>query len=279
MESKEDILSEMLVKAVIDSISEVQSLNNRERVYYVDYKRAMMPKIKELSEAGHSDLNHITIEAYLVKAYVEEKYLLYANEDFSQYSIYEKDGFTDWPTAMALRFPGYKFDQSTLTIENSEDSSTIDFEDLKSLLLSTSEDTVSFKAFQSITAIQSIFLNSKVPPPKVLYASFMRSGSTLFRKYLESITGIATGSIYPNNYTMNFSLLSSGFKGETHTGNDIWIFKAHHPFLFSQASNPGVHKVMVCVRNPLDVIASFWHLRLTQTHTKSGKIVKQGEDD
>lgn len=98
----------------------------------------------------------------------------------------------------------------------------------------------------------------------------MRSGNTLLRKYLESITGITTGSIYPNFYSMNFSLLSAGFKGETHLDDDsVWVFKAHHPFLFSQVSNPKVKKVLVCVRNPLDVIVSYVLQRLTQTHTKS----------
>jgi|LauGreDrversion4_2_1035121.scaffolds.fasta_scaffold1501881_1 hypothetical protein len=85
----------------------------------------------------------------------------------------------------------------------------------------------------------------------------MRSGNTLMRKYLESITGIATGSIYPNFYTMNFSLLAAGFKGETHLDDSVWVFKAHHPFLFSQVSNPKVSKAIVCVRNPYDVIVSF----------------------
>ena len=84
------------------------------------------------------------------------------------------------------------------------------------------------------------------------------------RKYLESVTGVVTGSIYPNFFTMNFSLLSAGFKGETHHDDDsVWVFKAHHPFLFSQVSNPKVAKALVCVRNPLDVIVSFMQLRLT----------------
>ena len=85
---------------------------------------------------------------------------------------------------------------------------------------------------------QALFLDKKDKVDSILYASFMRSGNTLMRKYLENVTGIATGSIYPNFYTMNFSLLAAGFKGETHYDDSVWLFKAHHPFLFSQVSNP-----------------------------------------
>jgi hypothetical protein len=97
------------------------------------------------------------------------------------------------------------------------------------------------------------------------------------RRYLEQITNIATGSIYPNFYTMNFSLLSAGFKGESHTGDSVFIFKAHHPFLFSQTANPRIHKALVCVRNPYDVIVSYMQLRLTQTHTKSCEFTEEEE--
>ncbi len=55
------------------------------------------------------------------------------------------------------------------------------------------------QAFESyISTHGSGFLDEMCKVNKVLYSSFMRSGSTFFRKYLEAITGVATGTPYSN---------------------------------------------------------------------------------
>ena len=60
----------------------------------------------------------------------------------------------------------------------------------------------------------SMNLDQKCEVPQVLFASLMRSGNTFFRKLLENITGIDTGSNLTNGFTLNFMLMAQGLKGE-----------------------------------------------------------------
>ena len=82
---------------------------------------------------------------------------------------------------------------------------------------------------QNLAEYGAMFLD-KTPLENVIFASFPRSGNTFTRKYLETITGIVTGS---DNHTL-MSLLSlecslPGFKGELHVGSEVWVNKTHFP--------------------------------------------------
>lgn len=114
------------------------------------------------------------------------------------------------------------------------------------------------------------FLDELCKVPKVLYSSFLRSGSTFFRKYLESITGVATGTPYSNQIIVDFALAALGFKGEGHHKDEkTWFVKSHFPVQFRTPSSINVNKAIVCVRNPLDIIVSQLNLHLTLTHNKN----------
>ena len=96
---------------------------------------------------------------------------------------------------------------------------------------SSSFDSYEIKAFESyITQNGCGFLDEMCKVPKVLYSSFLRSGSTFFRKYLESITGVATGTPYSNQIIVDFALAALGFKGEGHHKDEkTWFVKSHFP--------------------------------------------------
>lgn len=91
----------------------------------------------------------------------------------------------------------------------------------------------------------------------------------MLRKYLESITGIVTGSTQPNDNTVNFAIMTSGLKGEGHKDNDVWFVKSHFPGIAPNFGSVVIKKTVVSVRNPIDVMMSFLNFKLTFSHTKS----------
>lgn len=104
---------------------------------------------------------------------------------------------------------------------------------------------------------------------QIIYASYLRSGNTFLRNFLESITGIVTGSTQPNTDSLNFALLASGLKGEGHIGKDTLFVKTHYPLISPTVGSLTVKKAVVCVRNPIDTLASYFQFKLTYSHTKS----------
>mmetsp|Transcript_18422 Transcript_18422/g.17541 ORF Transcript_18422/g.17541 Transcript_18422/m.17541 type:complete len:122 (-) Transcript_18422:420-785(-) len=61
-----------------------------------------------------------------------------------------------------------------------------------------------------------------------------------------------------------------GFKGEQIDDSRVWMKKTHFPYDFVGLTFPqNGSKAIVCIRNPLDIISSMFHLYLTTTHTKT----------
>jgi hypothetical protein len=77
----------------------------------------------------------------------------------------------------------------------------------------------------------------------------------MLRGFLESITGIFTGSDMPLDLT--FPLQQMGALGEEHSGDDgsCWITKTHFP-MESFEIKFHASKMIVIVRNPIDVVPS-----------------------
>ena len=103
------------------------------------------------------------------------------------------------------------------------------------------------------------FLNGAPFANKVAYASYSRSGNTFFRLYLEQIGGIFTGSDGDLNYALHYSLQFCGFSGEAKVNDECWFVKTHYPL--GKETQFEAQKVILCVRNPLDVVTSmfnFW---------------------
>lgn len=71
---------------------------------------------------------------------------------------------------------------------------TIDIDEhCKLLLTKFSEELYKQKLLDQTFGTQAKFLSGK-PPLAISYTSYPRSGNTFLRKYLENITGVATGS-------------------------------------------------------------------------------------
>jgi len=98
------------------------------------------------------------------------------------------------------------------------------------------------------------FLNGdSIAGNKTAYQSLPRSGNTFLRRYLELITGIPTGSDNPLKYVIPLQML--GFIGEAITDDTVWIIKTHDP-MRPWGIDFECNKIIVCVRNPFDVISS-----------------------
>jgi len=103
-------------------------------------------------------------------------------------------------------------------------------------------------------------------PGITLLASYPRSGNTLLRTWLESITGILTCSDTRPDRPLSIAL-----------ANDMQLVgeglcqppftKTHWPERIGFRSFTA-HRIVLVVRNPWDVLDSFWNLNVTNTHTK-----------
>jgi hypothetical protein len=101
-------------------------------------------------------------------------------------------------------------------------------------------------------------LDGTVEVPKILFGSLMRSGNTFFRKTLESITGINTGSNLSNLASLNFYLMAQGFRAEAIIDDRSWVIKTHYPYIYPFCVPVKGCKGIVLVRNPLDMVVSLF---------------------
>lgn len=111
------------------------------------------------------------------------------------------------------------------------------------------------------------FLDNQKPIDgnKVSFNSFPRSGNSFLRRFLEQITGISTGANISLHTSTSLQIM--GLMGENIVDDRAWIIKAHHPFLIPESIDYVCNKVIVCVRNPLDVLPSWASLTNTLNHS------------
>eukprot|EP00980_Cylindrotheca_fusiformis_P012806 scaffold3151_cov110-Cylindrotheca_fusiformis.AAC.4 len=103
-------------------------------------------------------------------------------------------------------------------------------------------------------------------PGVTVLASYPRSGNTLLRSFLESVTGIVTSSDTRADRPLSQEL------ADRHdlVGEGLYlppICKTHWP----ERKGCRIYRArraIVVVRNPFDAIDSFWNLNLTNTHTE-----------
>jgi len=100
----------------------------------------------------------------------------------------------------------------------------------------------------------------------------------MMRKHFENITGIATGSDMVLKWSMNVALQYSGFKAEGIVNEQVWINKSHFPCRFPFDKEYSSDFALCCIRNPLDVIVSFFNMFLGMTHTNTIKGDFLGDD-
>ena len=98
----------------------------------------------------------------------------------------------------------------------------------------------------------------------VSYCSYSRCGNSFLRKYLEKITGIATGSDMVLEYSGD-CLQMPYFKAEEITDPTVWVYKSHNPQILPNSKLAKCNKVICTVRNPYDIIVSWLHFTGTMS--------------
>jgi hypothetical protein len=145
------------------------------------------------------------------------------------------DSYLKWSDLMNTFFSGYEINEKNNFIRTT--APTINYKGLISMLSKNYDPLIESAKPEELTNFENLlnvngpmFLDEKSAVNKVMYSSFPRSGSTFFRKYLESITGVPTGSPYSNKIMANFALCVLGLKGEGHHKDDeTWFVKSHFP--------------------------------------------------
>lgn len=114
-----------------------------------------------------------------------------------------------------------------------------------------------------------MFLDQSVDVPQIHFSSLMRSGNTFFRRTIETLTGVCTGSNLPNSISLNFALMAQGLKGEQIIDNRVWLIKTHFPYNYPFTVPVTGCTAIALVRNPLDMIVSLFQMAMTLTHNRT----------
>lgn len=103
-----------------------------------------------------------------------------------------------------------------------------------------------------------------------LLASYPRSGNTLLRTLLERVTGLVTGSDTRPDRPLSQALsLQYDLVGEGITSSAmVKVVKTHWPERRGCAI-VDAQRVILLVRNPYDVIDSYWNMNATNTHNQT----------
>ena len=164
-------------------------------------------------------------------------------------------------------FPSYILDATNKVIPGPS-TPTLNFDYVKELLLS--KDLSRNSELDWIKTERDRFLDGKVDMRAhgVAFCSYPRSGNTMLRVFLESITGITTGS----NDVLHgggLSLQTTGLKGESHTSDDrtVWIVKTHPIKAIIPWPKFTGTKAIYLIRNPIDMIVSEFTLYTAASHS------------
>lgn len=98
-------------------------------------------------------------------------------------------------------------------------------------------------------------------------------GSTLLRRYLELVTGIATGSDVVAGGSQPLS--AQGMVGEHIVDERVWIAKTSYPVgkrINEEHHSFQANKVLILARNPVDTILAKLHSQLSGTRSKQVEI-------
>lgn len=99
----------------------------------------------------------------------------------------------------------------------------------------------------------------------VVLASYPRSGNSLLRASIERLSGVITGSDTVPTRTLSRALQDCGVLGEGIVDERVHVVKTHFPE--RRGSEPfGAQRAILLVRNPFDVIDSYFNMTLTNTH-------------
>ncbi|KAJ1455749.1 P-loop containing nucleoside triphosphate hydrolase protein [Pelagophyceae sp. CCMP2097] len=99
----------------------------------------------------------------------------------------------------------------------------------------------------------------------VVLASYPRSGNSLLRSLVEQLSGVVTGSDTAPDRPLSKALQACGVRGEGVTDGRVHVVKSHYPERVG-CRKFKAHRAILLVRNPYDVIDSYFNMTLTNSH-------------
>ena len=163
-------------------------------------------------------------------------------------------------------FQNIEIDSKGYRFVSKSDDHTISHKQLCSIFLSSDQEKYEEFKKRYLQSGQLRFLDGEsLNGFKTAFMTYPRSGNTFLRKYLELITGVATGSDMPVENPMPLQM--AGLLGEGVVDDSCWIVKTHYPMSLTQNAF-SCNKVIICVRNPFDIIVSKTHFLKTYSHAK-----------
>ena len=171
-----------------------------------------------------------------------------------------------------MRYKGIRWNENGKASSFAHDSrEAIFLKDLRTLL--SSRDFNAYKAYHdSILSDGYLRLldGRDMAHQKVALLGDQGSGTTLLRRYLELITGIATGSDVTSDGALPLSAM--GLVGEHIVDEHTWITRTTYPIRKAQAYDSfqdfQCNKIIMMARNPADVIDAKLHQHITGTKSK-----------
>lgn len=148
----------------------------------------------------------------------------------------------------------------------------ITFKDFrKACLAPPSEETLAV-----LRASPRFLLPTEEGTPRVGNCSYMRTGSSMTRVLFEQITSLTSGSVATNDSFIRASIFLAGILGSGKQNDEVWHVKSHFPAR-SDSSPHAVARVIVIVRNPIDVMVSFLNLCATRSvyHVLANDFVEE----
>ena len=174
---------------------------------------------------------------------------------------------------MQRLFPEYDLDPQGIFLPR-ETAPRLNFNGLKEILCASTESKANWEAYEKLMAKiqegnQCHFLDGQIDMTgnRVGLQSFVRSGNTFIRRYLEQVTGIVTGADMHIDHTFFEAMMGLLGQNITSDSNMVWITKTHWPQDIPGSKAFTAEKMIVIARNPLDVMPSFANLLNTHSHS------------
>lgn len=187
---------------------------------------------------------------------------IYSNDVGSHFTTQKQEGYMLFSDMFRKHFEGFTLDKRQRVMLDTK--APINFTDLTDML--KSKDAAKLARYEALFASGKFtFLDGKPMNDKVAFNTYPRSGNSMLRRLIEQMTGVFTGATV-RLFTAT-SLQMMGLAGEEITDDRVWVIKAHHPGLMPGAIQFDSHKVICCIRNPIDVFTSFATFVNTMSHS------------
>jgi thiol-disulfide isomerase/thioredoxin len=261
-------LEAVFAKILVDGMTEGQlKHDNQEGATWCEYRQVMEPEFAKLQKKG---IPPYQSDFAFMNLIFQDK--IFFTKDFTQFSLIPLEGYFSWSSVLAKDFPGCVLDIKQGKLHNTV-SPRLNYDMLQRIFrldLAHAAESDEVHMFEKLVNENgSLMLDESREVPQVYFASVMRSGNTLSRKLMESISGVSTGSNYNIIPSINMALTIQGFKAENHYDSKVWILKTHFPYILPYANIMTAGRAVLLVRNPLDIIVSQFMMSTTVTHSRT----------